>query len=145
LLLPDSLINAELLQAFRETRTRYEVHGTEPFTLRVGEYSAALAAAHRRFQVDCSAFITACNPLSKDVGAASNAQRHAELGQELSCRGLAHIEGIGQHPSNGWPSEASYLIPGLELEAARMLGESLGQNAIIWSGADAVPGLILLR
>ena len=140
---PDSVIDAGLIQAFRETR--YRVHGAEPFTLVVDEPSAALAAAHKRFRTDCSAYITACNPFSEEVGAASNAQRHADLGLELARRSLAHIEGIGQHPSNQWPGEASYLVFGLKLEAAKTLGRALRQNAIVWSDADAVPRLILLR
>ena len=140
---PDSVIDAGLIQAFRETH--YQVHGAEPFTLRVDEPSAALAAAHKRFRTDCSAFITACNPFSEDVGAASNARRHADLGLELARRSLAHIEGIGQHPSNQWPGEASYLVFGLKLEAAKTLGRALRQNAIVWSDADAVPRLNLLR
>jgi len=97
-LLPVSAVDAGLIQAFRETH--YHVNGAEPFTLRVDEPNAALVAAHRQFHADCSAFITACNPLSEDVGTTSNAELHAELGLELDRRGLRHIEGIGQHPSN---------------------------------------------
>ena len=140
---PDSVIDAGLIQAFRETH--YQVHGAEPFTLRVDEPSAALAAAHKGFRTDCSAYLTACNPLSVDVGAASNARRHADLGMELARRSLANIEGIGQHTSNQWPGEASYLVFGLKLEAAKKLGRALRQNAIVWSDTDAVPRLILLR
>ena len=141
---PPSLhIDACLMKAYRETN--YRVHGAEPFTLRVDEPSSALAAAHERMRTDCSAFITACNPFSEDAGAASNAQRHAGLGLELARRRLNHIEGIGQHPSNAWPGEASYLVFGLELESAITLGRALDQNAIIWTGADAVPRLIPLR
>lgn len=142
-LFPDSVIDAGLIQAYRETH--YQVHGAEPFTLRVDEPSAALAGAHKRFRTDCSAYLTACNPFSEDVGAASNAQRHADLGLELARRSLAHIEGIGQHPSNQWPGEPSYLVFGLKLEATKTLGRALRQNAIVWSDADAVPRLILLR
>ncbi len=140
---PDSVIDAGLIQAYRETH--YQVNGAEPFTLRVDEHSTALAAAHKRFRTDCSAYLTACNPFSEDVGAASNAQRHADLGLELARRSLAHIEGIGQHPSNEWLGEASYLVFGLKLEAAKTLGRSLRQNAIVWSDADAMPRLMLLR
>lgn len=140
---PDSVIDVGLLRAYRETH--YRVHGAEPFTLRVDEPSAALAAAHKRFRTDCSAFITACNPLSVDVGAKVNARRHIELGRELTRRGLAYVEGVGAHPTNRWPSEPSYLVFGLQLDAARTLGRELKQNAIVWSNADAVPRLILLR
>ena len=140
---PDSVIDAGLIQAFRETH--YQVHGAQLFTLRVDEPSAVLAVVHKRFRTDCSAYMTACNPFSEDVGAASNAQLHADLGLELARRNLAHIEGVGQHPSNQWPGEASYLVFGLKLEAAKTLGRALRQNAIVWSDADAVPHLILLR
>ena len=40
---------------------------------------------------------------------------------------------------------ASLLVFGLALEAAKSLGQSLEQNAIIWCGADCVPDLILLK
>lgn len=140
---PDTVIDAGLIQAYRETH--YQVLGTGPFTLRVDEHSAALAAAHERFQTGCNAFITACNPFSEDVGAASNEQRHVDLRLELTRRGFTYIEGVGQHPSNQWPGEPSYLVFGLALEAARTLGRALKQNAIVWSGADAIPRLILLR
>jgi hypothetical protein len=142
-LFPDSVIDTGLIQAFRETR--YQVYGEEPFTLRVDERSTALAAAHKRLRVDCSVFITACNPLSEDLGAAANAERHVDLGLKLDRRSLVYIEGMGQHPSNQWPGEASYLVFGLKLEAAKTLGRALRQNAIVWSDADAVPRLILLR
>jgi hypothetical protein len=139
----ESIIDAGIVQAFRETE--YRVHGDEPFTLRVGEASAALAAAQKRHRVDCSAYITACNPFSQILDEDANAERHAALGRELSQRSLASIEGVGQHPSNQWPGEASHLIFGLTLEAAKTLGNRLEQNAILWAGADAVPQLILLR
>lgn len=81
-----------------------------PFYLEDFEPGAALAAAHKRFRTGCSAYITACNPFSEYVGGASNAQRHADLELELARRSLAYIEGVGQHPSNQWLGEASYLV-----------------------------------
>jgi hypothetical protein len=142
-LLFESIIDAGTVQAFRETE--YRVHGDEPFTLRVGETCSALAAAHKRHRVECSAYITACNPFSQILDDEANAERHAALGREISQRSLASIEGIGQHPSNQWPGEASHLIFGLTLEAAKALGTRLEQNAIVWAGSDAIPQLILLR
>ena len=139
----ESIIDAGTVQAFRETE--YRVHGGEPFTLRVGETCSALAAAHKRHRVECSAYITACNPFSQILDDEANAERHAALGREISQRSLASIEGIGQHRSNQWPGEASHLIFGLTLEASKALGTRLEQNAIVWAGGDAVPQLILLR
>ena len=141
--LSDTTIDAATIQAYRETE--YRVHADEPFTLRIGEASPVLAAMHKRHRVDSSAYVTAYNPYSQALDDAANAQRHAELGRELRLRSLVAIEGLGQHPSNRWPGEVSYLILGLTLEAAKVLGARHEQNAIVWNDADAVPQLILLR
>jgi hypothetical protein len=79
------------------------------------------------------------------LGDATNEERHTELARELNSRSLIFIEGVGQHPSNEWPGEASYLVFGLTLEASKSLGKRLEQNAIVWSGADATPQLVILR
>lgn len=139
----ESVIDAGTVKAFRETE--YRVYGDEPFSLRVGELCPALAVAHKRHRVDCSAYITACNPFSQILDDDANTERHAALGRELDQRSIANIKGIGQHPSNQWPGEPSYLIFGLTLEAAKTLGKRLEQNAIVWAGVDAIPQLILLR
>ncbi len=139
----ESSIDPGTVQAYRETE--YRVLGDAPFSLRVGQVSPALAAAHQRHRVDCSAYVTACNPFSQVLDDSANAERHAALGRELGQRSLGRIDGIGQHPANQWPSEASYLVFGLTLEAAKTLGARLEQNAIVWTSADGVPQLVLLR
>lgn len=136
-------IDPRLIQAYRETE--YRVHGGGGFVLRIDQPSAALADAHAVHGVACSAFITACNPRSKDVGAAANARLHAALRQALQRRGLSFWEGTGQHPVDDWPGEPSHLVFGLTLDAARAMGRALKQNACVWSGPDAVPRLVLLR
>jgi hypothetical protein len=95
--------------------------------------------------VDSSAFLTAFNPFSEPLNEQENDRRHELLMQELKFRSLSGFEGYGSHPDNGWSPEASVLVPGLSLEASKSLGARFEQNAIVWSGADAVPQLILLR
>ncbi len=141
--LSDTTIDAAMIQAYRETE--YRVHGDEPFVLRIGQTCGALARTHCRYRVECSAYITACNPCSQQLDDAANARRHADLARELRQQNLTAIDGLGQHPSNQWPGEASYLILGLTLDAAKAVGARFQQNAIVWSGADALPRLILLR
>ncbi|MEZ5664693.1 MAG: DUF3293 domain-containing protein [Burkholderiaceae bacterium] len=138
-----SVIDPETIQAYRETD--YRVYGPAPFTLRVDQPSQALATAHRTHGVTCSAFVTACNPLGQRAEAEDNATRQTALAAQLRARGLDFTPGVGQHPSGDWPGEDSFLIFGLTLEDARTLGRQLDQNAVLWSGAGAVPQLILLR
>ena len=138
----DSKLPHGLIQAYRETQ--YQVPGLG-LTLRVDQPSRALERAHRRHRSACSAFITACNPYSVELTAAENERRQSTLAAELRLRSLPFVKGIGQHPSNGWQGEPSFLVFGLTLEAAKTLCARLEQNGFVWSGADAVPSLILLK
>jgi len=113
--------------------------------LRIGVHCADLAILHRAYQTSCSAFVTACNPQGQIVSDRLNARQQQALVAEVSQRGLAAIPGIGVHPSGEWRGEASFLFPGLTREAAQELGRLFAQNAVVWSGADAVPELLLLR
>lgn len=138
-----SVIDPRTVQAYLETE--YRVYGGPGFTLRVGQASADLLAAHKRQKAGCSAFLTAFNPFSKLCDEAANKASQAALAQEFTRRSLFFLPGIGQHPSNEWPGEDSFLVFGLTLEAAKVLGSKFDQNGFVWSGPDAVPQLILLR
>ena len=139
----ESLIDPDTIQAYLETE--YHVFGDSPFTIRIGEPNPALVAACKRYCVKSSAYITACNPNSETLDDAANAERNNSLRRELMERKLAFIEAVGQHPFNGWPGEDSFLIFGVDLEAARDLSRRLGQNGFVWAGSDCIPQLILMR
>ena len=132
----------DLIQAYKETH--YTVQDVEPFVLRIGVVSEALMACHKRHRVDCSAFITAWNPYSKQLSAQENEERHQALIAEIKGRSLSFLPGVGQHPSNNWLGEQSVLVLGLSLEAAKTLGRRFDQNAVVWTGGDGVPELVLL-
>lgn len=138
-----SLIDPAVLAAYRTAR--YEVRGPSAFTLRIDEVSTALQAAHRRFGVACSGFLTACNPLGRLLDAAENARRQTGLVAAIDALGHPHWPGVGADPEGHWPGEPSLLVFGIPLAAARALGERHAQNAIVWAGADAVPRLVRLR
>ena len=137
------VVDAPTLQAYRETL--YTVQASPPFVLQVGQHSAQLADLCRCTGADCAAYLTACNPWSEVLDDATNAQRQSALLQAVEVLGLQGIAGVGRHPSNGWPGEASCLVPGLSLAQAQALGRQWDQNAILWAGSDFVPQLILLR
>src|SRR5690606_16469491 len=128
------------LKAYRETE--YHVHGPAPFTLRVDEHSEALARLHAAHGVRSSAFITAWNPRSEAPEGDSNEARQARLERALRDRGLDFLNGIGQHPSNEWEGEPSFLVLGLACKEACALGRDFEQNAILFADEDAVPELV---
>ena len=138
-----SLIDPVLLEAYRETR--YHVQVSPAFTLCIDEPSAQLLALQGRHGADSSAFLTACNPRSERIADVANAFRQAALLSEITRRGLPWFPGLGQHPTNGWEGEPSFLVLGLTRDAAGALGRRFGQNAILWSAADGVPRLVALR
>jgi hypothetical protein len=90
-------------------------------------------------------FVTAYNPKGKSLDDAANVKRQEGLREELRGRRLRCIDGVGMHPSNGWPAESSFLVLGIGLDEARELGARWGQDAVVWCGMDAVPRLVLLR
>ena len=139
----DSVIDPQTLAAYRETD--YHVDSDAPFTLRIGAASSALTALHAAHRVSGSAFITACNPLGRRLDATQNTHQQAALAAELEECGYPVLRGTGLDPTGAWPGEPSFLVLGMGLEAARSLGRQFRQNAIVWSGADATPQLILLR
>lgn len=142
-LFSDSVIDSATIQAYLETH--YRVHGEAPFVLQIGQVSPDLLSLYARHNVNCAAFLTGCNPFSRAVSEPENRERQTSLGAELTRRSLTFVEGMGQHPSNNWPGEESFLVLGLDLEAVKTLGERFEQNAIVWCGTDCVPQLIVLR
>ncbi|MCX5765118.1 MAG: hypothetical protein NTU67_10940 [Gemmatimonadetes bacterium] len=51
----------------------------------------------------------------------------------------------GTEDGSNWPAELSWFALGLTLSAAREIGTTFDQDAIVWADSDAVPQLILLR
>jgi hypothetical protein len=139
-----SHIDPALLDAFRSTH--YVVlDGDLPFVLRIGVASRELSSCHWRFGVQGSAFITAYNPWSVRREEMDNRRAQDRLAESLAARRLATLPGISRDPEGRWPDEPSLLVLGVDLPTARKLGQGFQQNALVFTGADAVPELLLLR
>lgn len=134
-----TLTQSELIRAYRETE--YRVMGTPQLILRVGQHSRELGSLMKTHKVRSCAFITACNPRSKLLDAATNALRQESLAADLKTGGFAFREGVGMHPSNNWPGEPSFLVLGISEQHAVTLAIRYEQNAIIWANHRAVPDI----
>ena len=97
-----STIDPATVQAYRETE--YRVFAEPGFTLRVGQVSAELLAAHKRHKTDCSVFLTACNPYSQAFDPAINAQRQVGLAKELKQR-CEETRNTNSHPGRAPANE----------------------------------------
>ncbi|MDO8907281.1 MAG: DUF3293 domain-containing protein [Pseudohongiella sp.] len=113
--------------------------------LKIGQPNTPLILLHQHHQVTSSAYITAWNPYSDKTSPEQNTQRQSQLLSDMQRDSYPVYQGEGKHPSGDWDCEASLLVLGISLEDARALGYKWEQNAIVWSGADGVPQLILLQ
>ena len=132
-----------LVAAYRATR--YRVFASPPFELKVDRPSAALNSLMQTAGVRAAAFITAWNPRGETRAPEFNRERQDALRQALRDGGLHFVEGFGAHADDERLGEESLLALGLDRRAAGTLGARFEQNAILWSGSNAVPRLILLR
>lgn len=138
-----SQIPAEIINAYLETE--YRVHSPQPLVLKIGQANPQLSLLQQHHQVTSSSFITAWNPYSNPLSHEQNKLRQEQLCQRMQNDGFTVYAGEGKHPSGNWEGEDSLLILGISLEDAKAEGVRWGQNAIVWSDADATPLLILLR
>jgi hypothetical protein len=145
--LPQPPISDGIISAYLSASYRVQSSG-ETFILHIDQYSEPLSRLLVASGHHCAAFITACNPWGKLQSPEANSVANSRLADQLWQRpgGEARtIEGAGYDPRGTWPEEKSFLVLGLDLEASRALGREFNQNAIVWTGADAIPRLILLR
>ena len=136
-------ISPSLRAAYLAAHYRVTTPGSV-LTLQVGRYSPELQALHHRHHVTSSAFLTAWNPYGEQVALAENRSAHEALLQDLQERNISSLAGIGVDPSGEWPGEGSLLALGISRDDAIALGNQYAQNALVWTGADCMPQLVLL-
>ncbi len=143
-LLDQSEIAAGKIEAYRSTHYRVG-SGESAFSLKIGSRSEELLRLYKLTGLDCGLFITAFNPHGEEQSDEANAAAHAQLGQDLRAT-FQHVkEGAGADPSGTWPEEKSYFALGVDGQHARELGNHFLQDAVVWTGPDAIPRLLLLR
>jgi hypothetical protein len=92
-------------------------------------------------------FITAFNPEGALQADALNQAAHEALMNALSALTglLFEGEGRGTQDNAGWPAEKSFLALGIDREESARLGRQFRQDAVVRTGPDGVPELLLLR
>lgn len=132
--------------AYRLTEYRVPVRDQCELALRV---DVPDASADRQLREYCGvrrrwAILTPCNPGSRILDEAANAQRLRQCAAALERRGLRHCPARNHDPQGLWPDEPGFLICDPPPHAAEDLGREFGQNAILAGTLGEAPRLVWL-
>lgn len=89
-------------------------------------------------------FLTACNPRSRNLSHAENAQRLETLRTCLRALDCRFLEGVGHIPGEDW-REPSLFVSGLDLAGVDVLAQQFDQNAVITVVGDSDARLRIQR
>jgi len=125
---------AALDTAFRQTTYRvYAPQGT--LDLRIGQSPVGLDAT-------CWAFLTAYNPLPRNLDDQENQRRQQALAAELAQQGWRFYPGEGIGDDGTWPPEPSFLVLGLTREQATELAAAYDQLSFVYGTPGGVAELV---
>jgi uncharacterized protein DUF3293 len=116
----------------------------QPFTMHFTKVSTELERIHAHHRVDSSIIVTAFNPFSEVLELDENLRNNQALADYLDEHYLPRYNVSGQSPCGNWV-EPSFLVLGADERFAKMVGEKFRQNAVVHSGADCIPTLIMLK
>ncbi len=140
-----SAIDQDLLSIYQKSDYRVLGEGEAAFVMHIGEPCPPLRNLLQRAGVSSSCFISAYNPRSEPRTDEENARAQAQLTHDVRLLGLSYLEGVGEDPGGACAGEPCLLVLGISHKDTAMLGNRYGQNAVLWSEAEGVPQLLLLR
>ena len=117
--------------AYRRAFYRANAGGRIDIEIRVGRKTPALDDMLRRRGKRRWAFLTACNPGARLLGAAENRARTKALKFSLRRGGFLFFEGLRGSDAGDWPEDASFLVVGIARREADRLRRRFGQDAFV--------------
>lgn len=130
----------ELIQAYKET----DFNVYEPkITIKVGQVNQELDRLLIMNNCITWAYITAWNPYSELTDDRTNEEKNDQLRNDLTGYILFDGDGVGSDQS--WLPEKSFLILGIGLDDAMLIGKKYRQNAIVVGKIYEEPQLIWIK
>jgi hypothetical protein len=130
----------ELIQAYKET----DFNVYEPkITIKVGQVNQELDRLLQSLNCITWAYITAWNPYSELTDDRTNEEKNSQLRNDLTGYILFDGEGVGSDQC--WQPEKSFLILGIALDDAILIGKKYQQNAIVVGKIYEEPQLIWIK
>ncbi len=131
------MLDPSLLQAYHQTN--YHFGDT---LLNIGKPSPKAAALLQEFDPAGGLFITAWNPLGKELTLEDNQKASQNLKAELLIRGLNVIDGYGVSKDGKWREDSFFTYP-IDKETSLKLCCAFSQNAVVYVSFDGLPELLL--
>ncbi len=137
-------IDPELLAIYRASNYRVD-DADPPFVMHIDVLCTPLKALMQRYGHTSALFISAWNPGSIQRSDGENAVAQAHLEARLCAEGFRMFHGVGEDPGGQCAGEPCLLVLGWPHHDAKTLAQEYGQNAVLWSGADGIPRLVVTR
>jgi hypothetical protein len=109
---------------------------------RGGSPSPKAAALLQEFDPAGGLFITAWNPLGKELTLEDNQKANQNLKAELLTQGLNVIDGYGVSKDGKWREDSFFTYP-IDEETSLKLCCDFSQNAGVYISCDGLPELLL--
>ena len=131
------MLDQPLLEAYHQTN--YKFNDT---VLNIDKRSSKAASLFQPFAPAGGLFITAWNPLGKELTVEENQQANQKLKNELLKQGLKVTEGYGESPDGQWREDSFFAYP-IDKDTSLTLCCTFEQNAVVYITCAGLPILLL--
>lgn len=126
-----------LLEAYHQTNYKFD-----DTVLNINKRSSKAASLFQPFAPAGGLFITAWNPLGKELTVEENRQANRKLKNELLKQGLKVTEGYGESPDGKWREDSFFAYP-IDKDTSLTLCCTFEQNAVVYVTSDGLAILLL--
>lgn len=140
----NSVLDAKLIASYRETEYTIFVE-SQIIVVRIDHYSPSIEPLLSASSTSCAAIVSADNPYSQLQSADENVLANELFRDFLIQNNHRFFESLNIDPTETWLPEKSFLVLGLDLNAAENIGRQFKQNGIVWIDQSAIARLMLLR
>ena len=131
------MLYPSLLQAYHQTNYHFG-----DILLNVDKPSSKAASLLQPFIPAGGLFITAWNPLGKELTVEDNQKANQKLKAELLTQGLNVIDGYGVSKDGKWREDSFFTYP-IDEKTSLKLCCDFHQNAVVYVSSDGLPELLL--
>lgn len=131
------MLDPSIIELYYQTNYRFD-----ETLLNIDKISSKASSLLQQFAPDGGLFITAWNPLGKELTVEENKQANKKLKNELLRQSSKVIEGYGESPDGKWREDSFFAYP-INEDASLKLCCTFEQNAVVYVTCTGLPVLLL--